>query len=233
MPNALEDYKDLMTVTFNPKCKKCPRLVAYLNDNRAEFPNYHLAPVAAFGDECAKFLIVGLAPGFHGANATGRPFTGDYSGVLLYQTLYDFGFSNQPESIAGDDLRLKNCLITNAVKCVPPANKPTTAEVRECNPYLKNELGLMPKGSVILALGRVAHDAIRRAFNLKAKDFPFSHGAVADMEERWLVASYHCSRYNTQTRRLTETMFRDVFDTVRQLLSQEQSSKRARRKGVV
>ena len=170
-----------------------------------------------FGDPAAKLLIVGLAPGLHGANATGRPFTGDFAGILLYETLYTFGFSNQPVSTALDDgLQLRNCRITNAVKCLPPQNKPTTAEVKTCNGYLKAELMSLPRDGVVLALGAIAHGAILRALALRAAQYPFQHGrAHALPEGLQLLDSYHCSRYNTQTRRLTEAMFHQVFELAR------------------
>jgi uracil-DNA glycosylase family 4 len=148
----------------------------------------------------------------HGANATGRPFTGDYAGILLYQTLYDCGFASAPESLSRDDgLTLTNCRITNAVKCLPPQNKPTTEEVRTCNGYLQQELAGLEAGSVVLALGKIAHDAVIRALGLKLSAHVFGHGAEHALGNFTLVDSYHCSRYNTQTRRLTESMFRDVM----------------------
>ncbi|MDX1488592.1 MAG: uracil-DNA glycosylase, partial [Acidiferrobacterales bacterium] len=170
--------------------------------------------MAPFGDRRARLLIVGLAPGLHGANATGRPFTGDYAGILLYQTLYDYGFANQPVSSApGDGLALRNCRITNAVKCLPPENKPTTTEVNTCNRYLQAELAGLVPGSVILALGAVAHRAVLRALGLRLAGYPFAHGRVHRLpDKRHLLDSYHCSRYNTQTGRLSKQMFRRVFD---------------------
>jgi uracil-DNA glycosylase family 4 len=156
----------------------------------------------------------------HGANATGRPFTGDYAGILLYETLYKFGFSNQPESTARNDgLKLKNCRITNAVKCLPPQNKPTGEEVKNCNAFLKYELKHLPRGSVVLALGSIAHGAVLRAMELKLKDHPFKHNAAYALSEHLtLVDSYHCSRYNTQTKRLTTPMFHSVFKHIKKLL---------------
>ncbi len=163
-----------------------------------------------FGAAAARLLIVGLAPGRHGANATGRPFTGDFAGLLLYRTLHELGLSSAPESASVDDgLELIACRITNAVKCLPPQNKPTTAEVNTCNTYLAAELESLPSGAVVLALGTVAHRAVLRATGFRQADRPFAHGAVHRLgEDRWLVDSYHCSRYNTQTRRLTPEMFR-------------------------
>ena len=170
-----------------------------------------------FGDDKPELLIVGLAPGFHGANRTGRPFTGDYAGVLLYETLYEFGYANLPQSISADDgLKLIGCRITNAVKCVPPENKPTPDEIKRCNGFLKAELEGLPKGTAILALGNIAHGAVLRALGLKLKDYPFGHAAAHELPDgRRFYDSYHCSRYNTQTRRLTPEMFRAVFAQIR------------------
>lgn len=197
---------------FDAGCRACPRLAAFLDEVRADHPGYHCAPVPSFGDPEARLLVVGLAPGMHGANATGRPFTGDYAGILLYRTLHHFGLASAAESRAGDDgLELIDCRITNAVKCLPPGNKPTGPEVRACNSYLAAELALQ-KPRVVIALGRVAHDAVLRALGRRLAAHPFAHAAEHCIENGpTLVDSYHCSRYNTQTRRLTETMFRDVF----------------------
>jgi uracil-DNA glycosylase family 4 len=203
-------------VVFDPRCRACPRLAAHLDRVQSRHPDYHCAPVPPFGDPDARLLIVGLAPGEHGANATGRPFTGDYAGRLLYATLHEFGFASAPVSSAADDgLRLTDCRITNAVKCLPPGNKPTGGEVRECNRYLQAEIAAHPP-TVLLALGRVAHDATLRALGLRQRDAAFGHAAVHYPEGRpVLIDSYHCSRYNTQTRRLTEAMFHDVFRIAR------------------
>ncbi len=169
-----------------------------------------------FGPQAARLVIVGLAPGMHGANASGRPFTGDYAGILLYETLHAYGFATQPIATARDDgLALVDCRITNAVKCLPPGNKPAPVEVRTCNRYLMADLATVPPGGAILALGRIAHEATLRALSRKSSEFPFAHGAQHLLEgERLLVDSYHCSRYNTNTRRLTPAMFRAAFDTV-------------------
>ena len=158
-------------------------------------------------------MIVGLAPGMHGANASGRPFTGDFAGILLYRTLFDFGFSNLPESLARDDaLELRGCRITNAVKCLPPQNKPLLEEVRNCNRYLQAELAGLPQPAVVMALGKLAHDAVLRALELRLSAYPFGHARLHALPGGLqLVDSYHCSRYNTQTRRLTPEMFADVF----------------------
>ncbi|MDX1608764.1 MAG: uracil-DNA glycosylase [Halofilum sp. (in: g-proteobacteria)] len=199
------------TPCFDPCCRACPRLAAFLDAVRAEHPDYHCAPVPAFGDPAARLLVVGLAPGKHGANASGRPFTGDHAGLLLYRTLHEFGLATAPESAADDGLELRDCRITNAVKCLPPGNKPTGTEIRTCNAFLAAELQRQPP-RVAIALGRVAHDAILRALGLRLREHPFGHGREHEPAGGpVLIDSYHCSRYNTQTRRLTEDMFRAVF----------------------
>jgi uracil-DNA glycosylase family 4 len=206
----------LSTAGFDPQCRLCPRLAAYLDAGRCEHAGYHCAPVAPFGCDTPRLLIVGLAPGFHGANATGRPFTGDHAGLLLYRTLHEFGWSTAPESRHRDDgLQLVGARITNAVKCVPPGNKPTPAEIRQCNGYLAAELSALASVRVILALGGIAHGAVLRALGLRARDFAFAHaGEHALPGSRTLLDSYHCSRYNTQTRRLTPAMFRQIFERI-------------------
>ncbi len=203
-----------MTLTT---CRQCPRLANFLDDVKAENPAYYARPVLPFGDANPRLLIVGLAPGMHGANRTGRPFTGDHAGILLYQTLHRFGFASGPESVSADDgLRLLGCRITNAVKCLPPQNKPETAEIRQCNAFLREELAALPRGTVVLALGNVAHQAVLWAQGLKIKDYPFGHAARYDLPSGLaLFDSYHCSRYNTQTRRLTAGMFEAVFADIR------------------
>ncbi|MCH6549735.1 MAG: uracil-DNA glycosylase [Proteobacteria bacterium] len=210
------------TEIFDPDCRNCPRLAAFLDAVKEKNPDYHCRPVPPFGDPAADFLIVGLAPGMHGANRTGRPFTGDHAGILLYETLHDFGFSNQARSVAVDDgLRLLNCRITNAVKCLPPDNKPVSAEINTCNAYLANELRTLPENSVILALGGIAHRAVIRSMSLRQADYPFGHAAEHEiMPGLILLDSYHCSRYNTNTRRLTDEMFRSVFVRAKELLVQ-------------
>ncbi len=207
---------------FDPSCRNCPRLAAFLDAVKEKHPDYHCRPVAPFGDSAARFLIVGLAPGMHGANRTGRPFTGDHAGLLLYETLHAFGFSNQAEATAVDDgLELIDCRITNAVKCLPPDNKPVGAEINTCNAYLANELRLLTKDSVMLALGGIAHRAIIRAMSLRQADYPFGHAAEHEVTAGiMLLDSYHCSRYNTNTRRLTDEMFRSVFARAKELLAQ-------------
>lgn len=205
---------------FDQNCHQCPRLAGFLADVKQQYPHYHALPVAPFGDPHARLLIVGLAPGMHGANASGRPFTGDYAGLLLYQALYDFGYSNQLQSTALDDgLSLRDCRITNAVKCLPPQNKPTGDEIKQCNPYLAKELATLPEKSVILALGNIAHQAVLRAYGLKSNAAKFAHHALFDLPAgHTLVSSYHCSRYNVQTKRLSMEMFAEVFATIDKLL---------------
>lgn len=178
----------------------------------ARFPGYYAAPVPSFGDTAARLLIVGLAPGLHGANRTGRPFTGDYAGLLLYRTLYRHGLASQPESISADDpLRLLDARIVNSVKCVPPGNKPMPAEIHQCNAWLAAELQELAEARVMLALGRIAHEAVLEALGIRKSAHRFAHAAEHALAGgRILVDSYHCSRYNTQTRRLTEPMFDEV-----------------------
>jgi len=210
---AEDRLEKTVTSVFDGDCRRCRRLADFLDALRPEHPTYHNAPVAPFGDPNARLLIVGLAPGRHGANATGRPFTGDYAGILLYRALYQLGLSTRPESHAlGDGLILRQCRLTNAVKCLPPQNKPTTGEVDTCNGFLAAELSAVPGGGVVLALGTIAHRAVLKAFSLKLIDHPFCHGGEHALPgDRTLVDSYHCSRYNTQTRRLTEDMFLTVL----------------------
>lgn len=201
---------------FSIDCRLCPRLSAHLAEVRREHPDYHARPVPAFGDPHPGLLIVGLAPGMHGANRTGRPFTGDHAGILLYDTLHRFGFGSQALAVSPDDgLELKGCRITNAVKCLPPENKPLPAEVRTCNGYLRTELQALAPPAV-LALGTVAHQAVLRALDCRIAGFPFAHGARHRLRpDLLLFDSYHCSRYNTQTRRLTPEMFREIFAEIR------------------
>jgi len=208
------------SAVFDLDCRRCPRLSAFLDQVGQAHPDYHARPVAPFGADDPGLLVVGLAPGMHGANASGRPFTGDHAGILLYQTLHAFGFASAPQSRAADDgLRLLDCRITNAVKCLPPQNKPIGEEIRTCNAFLQAELAGLREGAVVLALGSIAHQAVLRAFGLKLKDHPFGHDVQHALPGgRHLLASYHCSRYNTQTRRLTEAMFHAVFARARGLL---------------
>ncbi len=206
---------------FDPGCRRCTRLANFLDEVRTRHPGYHCAPVAPFGSAAPRLLIVGLAPGLHGANRTGRPFTGDHAGILLYRTLHAHGFATRPESLSLDDgLRLRDCRITNAVKCLPPANKPLPAEIRRCNPFLVAELEALPTGAVIAALGTIAHAAVLRALSVRQGAARFAHGAEHALPGgRVLLDSYHCSRYNTQTRRLTPAMFDRIFARARHLLT--------------
>lgn len=199
--------------SFDPTCRRCPRLAGYLDEVKVKHPDYFAAPVPGFGDKHPKLLIVGLAPGMHGANRTGRPFTGDYAGILLYNTLYKLGCSNIPGSDdPNDGLALKGVRISNAVKCLPPQNKPETSEIRECNQFIASEIKALPNDCNLFALGLIAHQAVLRAYGLKLGALKFAHGGVHQLPDgRMLYDSYHCSRYNTQTKRLTETMFRDVL----------------------
>lgn len=204
---------------FDQTCTLCPRLTTYLTKIKHKYPHYHCLPVASVGAARPRLFIVGLAPGLHGANASGRPFTGDASGVLLYETLHKYGYSNKPQSVSLDDgLKLKGCRITNAVKCLPPENKPTTEEIKTCNVYLEAELNALKSGTVVLALGAVAHEAVLRALALKKRDYAFGHEHIHRLPNGlWLVDSYHCSRYNIQTKRLTTKMFHGVFETIENL----------------
>ena len=200
------------TAAYDPRCTRCARLAQYLATVRARHPGYFAHPVPSFGDEEARLIIVGLAPGLHGANRTGRPFTGDHAGILLYETLYAAGLSNQPTSLSADDpLTLHGARIVNSVKCVPPANKPLPEEIRRCNSFLAAELPSLVAGRVYLALGRVAHEAVLLARGLPRSGYPFAHAREHRLGPHLVMLdSYHCSRYNTQTRRLTAAMFRAV-----------------------
>jgi uracil-DNA glycosylase family 4 len=207
-----------MTV-FDKSCRACPRLSGFLAEVNERYPDYYCRPVPPFGAADARFLIVGLAPGMHGANRTGRPFTGDHAGILLYQMLHRHGFATRDRSESADDgLELIDCRITNAVKCLPPENKPVGAEINTCNAYLANELETLPQGSVVMALGGIAHRAIVKAMGLRQADFKFGHAALHDLGEFQVLNSYHCSRYNTNTGRLTEPMFDAIFAQARALL---------------
>jgi uracil-DNA glycosylase family 4 len=201
-------------------CPLCPRLCAFRATNRQTFPDKHNAPVPSFGPLSAELLVVGLAPGLKGANFSGRPFTGDYAGVLLYQTLLKFGFaSGVYEARADDSLTLLNARITNAVRCVPPENKPTPEEMRQCLPFLSEEIAQMKNLKILVTLGLVSHQSTLRALGERPSSAKFAHGAQHKLPSGHLVInSYHCSRYNTQTNRLTETMFHDVFAAVKDRL---------------
>ncbi len=204
-----------------PDCALCPRLTDFRNANRAAFPGFHNARVASFGAADASLLVVGLAPGLKGANQTGRPFTGDYAGDLLYPTLIKFGFARGAFDRRPDDgLELVGCRVTNAVRCVPPQNKPTTQEIRTCGQFLESEIGGMAKLRAVLALGVVAHGAVLSALGHRKSARKFAHGALHDLPGGLLLAnSYHCSRYNTNTRRLTPEMFENVFAELKRRLS--------------
>jgi len=197
-------------------CDRCPRLAGFLRDQRRAHPDWHNAPVPAFGDPDGWLLIVGLAPGLQGANRTGRPFTGDYAGDLLYATLTRFGLAEGVYAQRPDDgLRLRGCLISNSVRCVPPENKPTPEEARACRPYLEAHIAAMPNLKVLLALGQIAHQAAIKLAGGKLPKYRFAHGAIHHIHTGLVVAdSYHCSRYNTNTGRLTPAMFESVFEAV-------------------
>jgi uracil-DNA glycosylase family 4 len=201
------------SAAYDPACTRCPRLASYLRQTRGHYPAYWARPVPSFGAERPRILIVGLAPGMHGANRTGRPFTGDHAGILLYQSLFDAGLASAAVSVSAEDgLKLKNVRIANAVKCVPPQNKPLPAEIRCCNAYLAQELRGLGSVRVLLALGRVAHEAILLAQDLPRARYAFAHAAEHRLSATHIMLdSYHCSRYNTQTRRLTTSMFRAVL----------------------
>ena len=204
---------------FDRDCRACPRLAAFLGEVNGRYPDYYCAPVPPFGAPYARFLVVGLAPGMHGANRTGRPFTGDHAGILLYQMLHRHGFSTRDSSeSADDDLRLLDARITNAVKCLPPENMPVGAEINTCNAFLAEELRTLPEGSVVMALGGIAHRAIVKAMRLRQADYKFGHAARHELGAFTMLDSYHCSRYNTNTGRLTEPMFDAVFAEARKLL---------------
>jgi len=201
-------------------CPLCPRLVAFREEWRAAEPEWHNAPVATFGGDGARLLIVGLAPGLRGANRTGRPFTGDFAGELLYRTMIDFGFARGTYRASPDDgLTLTDAAITNAVRCVPPQNKPLPIEIATCRQFLSATIAARPRLAAIMALGRIAHDSTVAALGLKRAAAPFSHGAVHEVRPGLtLHDSYHCSRYNTNTGVLTEAMFRAVFAGIRERL---------------
>lgn len=197
-----------------PNCRRCPRLLALRREMRRAFPAHHAAPVRVFGPPDAALLVIGLAPGLHGAHATGRPFTGDDAGGLLYAKLHAHAFSNAPRSVgSGDGLELHDCRITNAMKCLPPDNRPVAAEINTCNRFLADEIA---SARVLVTLGGLAHKATVRALGLRQSDHPFGHAAeYALASGHRLIASYHCSRYNRNTRRLTPTMLDDVFGRAR------------------
>lgn len=201
---------------YDAECRRCERLATFLDSVHAEYPSYFCRPVPPFGEDDAELVIVGLAPGMHGANASGRPFTGDYAGILLYATLHAYGYASKPIATGRDDgLALAGCRITNAVKCLPPDNKPLPIEVKNCNAYLVADLARLPDAAAVLALGRIAHDAALRALGERPAAFAFAHGAKHVLARGVaLFDSYHCSRYNTNTGRLTPAMFHSVFDAI-------------------
>ncbi|MFM2045716.1 MAG: hypothetical protein RLY86_4292 [Pseudomonadota bacterium] len=205
------------SATPSSDCPLCPRLAAFRGQNKAKFPAYHNAPVPSFGPVSARLLIVGLAPGLHGANQTGRPFTGDWAGDLLYETLGAFGFAAGTYAERADDgLTLVDTRITNAARCVPPENKPTPEEVRTCRRFLLGEIASLPGLKAVVALGQISHTSVVAAFGGTPSRVKFAHGAVHPLSPRvTLFDSYHCSRYNTNTGRLTPEMFQAVFRAVR------------------
>lgn len=213
-------------------CGLCPRLVEFRRENEKTYADYFNGAAPTFGPADSALLIVGLAPGLHGANRTGRPFTGDFAGDLLYATLDKFGFSSGRYAADPDDgVALQNAAITNAVRCVPPQNKPVAAEIRTCRQFLENRLRAMTELRAILCLGRIAHEATLAALDVPRRDAPFAHGARHDLSERPLALfdSYHCSRYNTNTGRLTTKMFEDVFAAIRGYIDQGGTNARRKR----
>jgi uracil-DNA glycosylase len=213
-------------MTFTPpphNCNYCPRLAAFHAENRETYPDFHNGPVPSFGNVNAEFLVVGLAPGLKGANRTGRPFTGDYAGLVLYGALQKHGFAKgqyDPEKMAkgGDGFQLVNCRITNAVRCVPPQNKPEPSEIKQCNRFLASEIGAMPNLKVILSLGLVSHKGVLMALGQKQSAFVFAHGGQHKIASLSVINSYHCSRYNINTRTLTEAMFDEVMGSIKKRL---------------
>jgi uracil-DNA glycosylase family 4 len=201
-----------------PDCPLCPRLAAFRADNRRKFPNWFNAPVPSFGPLTARILIAGLAPGLQGANRTGRPFTGDWAGDLLYGTLLKLGLAKgHYEERADDTLELVDCRIANAVRCVPPQNKPEPSEIKHCRQYLISELETLPRVRVILALGKIAHDSVLKTLGARIAAHPFKHGAIHEIGKFQLISSYHCSRYNTNTGVLTTEMFETVVAKAKKL----------------
>jgi uracil-DNA glycosylase family 4 len=208
-----------MTTEPSHNCPLCPRLAAFRKANRKTHPDWFNAPVPCFGPIDAELMIVGLAPGLRGANRTGRPFTGDYAGNLLYATLKEFGFARGNYQARPDDgFQLVNARIVNSVRCVPPENKPTPAEINTCRQFLIPEMERMRKTKVIVALGKIAHDSVIRALQGKLAHYKFGHGAEHEIAGYRLIDSYHCSRYNTNTGVLTPKMFAAVFKSVRKLI---------------
>jgi uracil-DNA glycosylase len=211
-----------MTPEAPRDCPRCPRLVGYRAANAARHSDWFNGAVPSFGDPAARLLVLGLAPGVAGANRTGRPFTGDYAGTLLYATLARFGFANgRFAADPGDGLVLADCLVTNAVRCVPPQNKPTPAEIATCRPFLAARIAALPRLRAVLCLGRIAHETLLRTLGRRVAAHPFAHGARHDLDGLAVFDSYHCSRYNTNTGRLTTAMFEAVLSDIRDLLGPE------------
>ena len=210
MPNLIEPKKN---------CSKCNRLFEFRKNNKINYPKWFNCPVPNFGNTTSEIMVVGLAPGLKGANKTGRPFTGDFAGDLLYETLEKFGLSNgKYKANKNDGLKLNNCTITNSVRCVPPKNKPSTEEINNCKSFLLNTIISHKNLKVIIALGHIAHRSIISLHNLKQNNFPFSHGKEHCLGEYTLIDSYHCSRYNTNTGRLTKKMFYEIFIKAKKLI---------------
>ena len=216
----MENSHDIFELLPGHECSLCKRLQDFRTANREKFPEKYNSPVPSFGKKDAQLLIVGLAPGLKGANFTGRPFTGDFAGILLYETLLKFGFaSGTYEETRDDGLELINARITNAVKCVPPENKPLGEEINNCRKFLKQEIDTMPKLRVIISLGLVSHNAVIKTAGLKLSANKFEHGKQHILKENLtLIDSYHCSRYNTNTGRLTPQMFYDIFSMAKSML---------------
>lgn len=202
-------------------CSLCPRLTSFRHENQNLYPHMFNGAVPSFGAENASLLIVGLAPGLKGANQTGRPFTGDYAGDLLYATLLKYGFATGKYLATPDDgLKLKKAMITNAVRCVPPQNKPIGEEIKTCRTFLRNRIDQLPNLKLMIVLGRIAHESVVATVGGKQKDFKFSHGGLHDLPTgHKMLDSYHCSRYNTNTGRLTTEMFENVFETAKTFLT--------------
>lgn len=205
-------------------CTLCPRLVSFRTDNQTAYPDYFNGAVPSFGPDTARLLIMGLAPGLKGANRTRRPFTGDYAGDLLYPSLAQFGFARGIYDRRPDDgFELLDAMVSNAVRCVPPQNKPTGAEINQCRPYLLARIAALPRLKAILCLGKIAHDSTVRALGGRLKDHGFAHGAMHQIGALTLFDSYHCSRYNVNTGRLTEAMFHDVVAQIRHHLNADEN----------